>query len=159
MNPLPTARRALSTEPDLTDRALALPPLARWRMPKTSKWQSLSSLQGMRLRVVSCPSSSQKVAHRPKAEAALLRVFLTEDWPARSSAVLRSALKRARSAGARASKVRPADRPVQVGKEGIVREVLEARGVVCHHVGWSWDVEGLVAIAVSALMETGIVAN
>ena len=46
-----------------------------------------------------------------------------------------------------------------MGKEGIVREVLEARGVVSHHVGWSWDVEGLVAVAVSALMETGEVAE
>ena len=44
-------------------------------------------------------------------------------------------------------------------KEGIVREVLETRGIVCHHVGWSWDVEGLVAVAVSALVEAGVVAK
>ena len=47
----------------------------------------------------------------------------------------------------------------EVGKEGIVREVLEARGVICHHVGWSWDVEGLVKVAVSSLVEAGVVAK
>ena len=47
----------------------------------------------------------------------------------------------------------------EVGKEGVVREVLEARGIICHHVGWSWDVEGLVTVAMSALVEAGIVAK
>ena len=46
-----------------------------------------------------------------------------------------------------------------MGEEGIVREVLQTRGVVGHNIGWSWDVEGLVAVAVPALVEAGVVAE
>ena len=42
----------------------------------------------------------------------------------------------------------------EVGKKGIVREVLQAGGVISHGVGFSWDELGDVAVAVLALVVT-----
>ena len=43
----------------------------------------------------------------------------------------------------------------EVGQEGRICEVLQARGVVCHHIGFSWDILSHVAVAVLALVVTG----
>ena len=42
----------------------------------------------------------------------------------------------------------------EVGKKGVVREVLQARGVISHGIGLSWDKLGDMAVAVLALVVT-----
>ena len=46
-----------------------------------------------------------------------------------------------------------------MGKKGSVRQVLKARGVISHHVVWSWEEETFMAIAVEALVVAGVVAQ
>jgi hypothetical protein len=46
-----------------------------------------------------------------------------------------------------------------MGKEGGVCEVLQARGVVCHDVGFPWEEVCQVAVSVLALMGAGVVAK
>ena len=48
---------------------------------------------------------------------------------------------------------------VEVGKEGSVRQVLEARGIVGHAVGRSGEVERLQQVAVLALVFTSQLAQ
>ena len=48
---------------------------------------------------------------------------------------------------------------IKVGKKGGVGEVLEPRGIISHAIDLSWDVVDLVAVAVVALVGTGIVAE
>ena len=43
----------------------------------------------------------------------------------------------------------------EVREQGCVGEMLEARGIIRHHVGRSWDVGGDMAVAVVALVSTG----
>ena len=47
---------------------------------------------------------------------------------------------------------------LEVGKKGLVRQVLQARSVVGHDVGLSWDILSDVAVAVAALMVTRVYA-
>ena len=47
---------------------------------------------------------------------------------------------------------------VKVVEEGSVRKVLQARGVVGHDVGVSWEVSGFVTVAVEALVQASVVA-
>ena len=47
----------------------------------------------------------------------------------------------------------------KVSEESSVREVLQARGVVCHDVGTSWDEEVCLAVAVFSLVSTGVIAE
>ena len=47
----------------------------------------------------------------------------------------------------------------EVSEESSVREVLQARGVVGHDVGTSWDEEVCLAVPVLPLVGTGIVAE
>ena len=47
----------------------------------------------------------------------------------------------------------------KVSEEGSVREVLQARGVVCHDVGTPWDEEVCRAVAVFSLVSTSVVAE
>ena len=44
---------------------------------------------------------------------------------------------------------------LEVGKKGMVRQVLQARGVVGHDVGLPWDVLGDVAVTVVPLVIAG----
>ena len=44
-------------------------------------------------------------------------------------------------------------------EEGGIGEVLEARRVITHDIRRSWDVPGLVAVAMLALMESSDVAE
>ena len=46
-----------------------------------------------------------------------------------------------------------------VRKEGGIGEVLEAGGIIAHDIGRSWDVPGLVAVAVLALVKSSDVAE
>ena len=47
----------------------------------------------------------------------------------------------------------------KVGKEGSVREVLKAGGIVSHDVGMPWDEEVRLAVAVFPLVGTSVVAE
>ena len=47
----------------------------------------------------------------------------------------------------------------EVGKEGSVREVLKAGGIVRHDVGTPWDEEVRLAVAVFPLVGTSVVAE
>ena len=40
-----------------------------------------------------------------------------------------------------------------------MRQVLQARGIVGHDVGVSWEVGRFVAVAVEALVQAGVVAQ
>ncbi len=48
---------------------------------------------------------------------------------------------------------------VEMGEEGSVREVLQARGIIRHDVEVSWEVVGEVTVAVLALVAAGEVAE
>ena len=48
---------------------------------------------------------------------------------------------------------------VKVVEEGGVGQVLQARGIVGHDVGVSWEVGRFVAVAVEALVQAGVVAQ
>ena len=48
---------------------------------------------------------------------------------------------------------------VEVCKEGGVRKVLQARGIVSHDVGVPWEVSGFVTVAVEALVQASVVAK
>ena len=48
---------------------------------------------------------------------------------------------------------------VKVSEERVVSEVLQTRGVVCHDVSRSWEVEVHLAVTVLALEETRVVAE
>ena len=48
---------------------------------------------------------------------------------------------------------------VEIGEKGGVREVLQARAIVSHHVCWSWQVESDVAVPMGALVSTGEVTE
>ena len=47
----------------------------------------------------------------------------------------------------------------KVSEESSVREVLQARGVVGHDVGTSWDEEVSLAVSVFSLVSTGVIAE
>lgn len=48
---------------------------------------------------------------------------------------------------------------VEESKEGVVSKVLKARRVVGHAIHRSWEVEGVVAIAMASLVKAGDVAE
>ena len=41
----------------------------------------------------------------------------------------------------------------KVGKKGLASKVPEPRSIICHVIDWSWDVVGLVEVAVMALVD------
>ena len=48
---------------------------------------------------------------------------------------------------------------LEVGEELGVGEVLQTRSIVCHDVGFSWEVESEVTVALLALVSAGVVAK
>ena len=48
---------------------------------------------------------------------------------------------------------------LEVSKESGVGEVLQAGGIICHDIEFSWEVGGQVAVAVLALVEARPVAE